>query len=399
MVLACAGCYAPIIVLALGIALDALAGSRVARDAFRFASALRRGEPSARATGARGAHGPTGACLLHNFIDDDALCALLAHLDARSLEAVATCDRRCQRLARDEGVWRAVVARTFGGADARLSILAHLPRGLLAAAPAGRAPLAALRTALASLRPSPCWWRGSELARSGGCGGGEAAHGLPPGLDPQLCEAAAAVCALAQDACAPRGCEWRLFYYLLQATWRRLVVASHDSAADCWMVVGTHVCDVTRFLTQHPGEAGPLLLFGGLDATAAFDATGHSFAAYYFETLDVPGLQMAAEGRPADVERAWASAGAGGARLEAASAVGGWEGTPDAPDASGSPSVRRAPSLSALATLGWSFVPQVAFMPMAWAGAWGDEPAGRELSYHDFLQLRGTTAQRIEAAL
>ena len=59
------------------------------------------------------------------------------------------------------------------------------------------------------------------------------------------------------------------------------------------------VYDVTTFMHRHPGMPDALRLFGGDDATAAFDEVPHSALALRFmHSLAVPGLRLAQEGRP-----------------------------------------------------------------------------------------------------
>ncbi|CAK0839449.1 unnamed protein product [Prorocentrum cordatum] len=53
----------------------------------------------------------------------------------------------------------------------------------------------------------------------------------------------------------------------------------HAGRASCWVAVGGIVCDVTAFLDEHPGGPESLLVHGGADASAAFEAAGHSAAA------------------------------------------------------------------------------------------------------------------------
>jgi len=48
------------------------------------------------------------------------------------------------------------------------------------------------------------------------------------------------------------------------------VVASHNSASNCWIVVQNKVYDVTSFLGQHSGGASQIIPFCGTDATQAF---------------------------------------------------------------------------------------------------------------------------------
>lgn len=49
-------------------------------------------------------------------------------------------------------------------------------------------------------------------------------------------------------------------------------VAAHASASDCWSVVQGTVYDLTTWISQHPGGAGPIESMCGVDATDAFMA-------------------------------------------------------------------------------------------------------------------------------
>lgn len=49
-------------------------------------------------------------------------------------------------------------------------------------------------------------------------------------------------------------------------------VRTHNSAGDCWVVVGTAVVDLTSFISRHPGGAGVLTALCGTDATSAFQS-------------------------------------------------------------------------------------------------------------------------------
>ena len=49
-------------------------------------------------------------------------------------------------------------------------------------------------------------------------------------------------------------------------------VRVHDTAADCWAIVGTGVYDLTTWISEHPGGSEPIEGMCGVDATAAFDA-------------------------------------------------------------------------------------------------------------------------------
>ena len=51
-------------------------------------------------------------------------------------------------------------------------------------------------------------------------------------------------------------------------------VAKHNSASDCWMIVGGNVYDVTGYLNAHPGGKQLILSFCGKDGTTAFLTQG-----------------------------------------------------------------------------------------------------------------------------
>ena len=48
-------------------------------------------------------------------------------------------------------------------------------------------------------------------------------------------------------------------------------VAKHKSADDCWVVIKGKVYDVTKFLPDHPGGKGAILMYAGKDATEEFE--------------------------------------------------------------------------------------------------------------------------------
>ncbi len=64
------------------------------------------------------------------------------------------------------------------------------------------------------------------------------------------------------------------------------VIAQHNTAADCWLVVNGQVYDVTSYLPMHPkGPASVIPYCGKPDGTAAFETKGsrgedHSLTAY-----------------------------------------------------------------------------------------------------------------------
>jgi cytochrome b involved in lipid metabolism len=57
-------------------------------------------------------------------------------------------------------------------------------------------------------------------------------------------------------------------------------IAKHNTAADCWMIIGTNVYDVTKFIPIHPHAGAPVIPFCGKDATGAFSQVGHSNRAF-----------------------------------------------------------------------------------------------------------------------
>jgi len=61
-------------------------------------------------------------------------------------------------------------------------------------------------------------------------------------------------------------------------------VATHNSSTDCWIILNkTEVYNVTAFLSLHPAGPGPITPYCGADATAAFNAVGHSSSAVALE--------------------------------------------------------------------------------------------------------------------
>merc|ERR1711868_30535 len=56
-------------------------------------------------------------------------------------------------------------------------------------------------------------------------------------------------------------------------------VAKHNTREDCWIIVGTDVLDVTKYLDEHPG-GDVIFECAGTDATDAFENVGHSQSAY-----------------------------------------------------------------------------------------------------------------------
>ena len=54
------------------------------------------------------------------------------------------------------------------------------------------------------------------------------------------------------------------------ATYTLAEVATHAAADDCWSVVNGVVYDLTAWIAEHPGGAGPIESMCGQDATSAF---------------------------------------------------------------------------------------------------------------------------------
>lgn len=78
-------------------------------------------------------------------------------------------------------------------------------------------------------------------------------------------------------------------------------VATHNTPTDCWIILNTNeVYNMTApppvgsFLAVHPAGAGPITPFCGKDATAAFNAVGHSSTAVGLEIKYLIGNLVAA---------------------------------------------------------------------------------------------------------
>lgn len=64
-----------------------------------------------------------------------------------------------------------------------------------------------------------------------------------------------------------------------EATYTLAQVATHNKAADCWIILDAKVYNVTEFISEHPGGARALSTRCGTDASAVFARVGHSDAA------------------------------------------------------------------------------------------------------------------------
>ena len=49
------------------------------------------------------------------------------------------------------------------------------------------------------------------------------------------------------------------------------LVAQHNTAESCWVILYGNVYDVTRFLPEHPGGSKVILQLAGTDATDEYD--------------------------------------------------------------------------------------------------------------------------------
>ncbi len=52
------------------------------------------------------------------------------------------------------------------------------------------------------------------------------------------------------------------------------IVALHNRASDCWLVINNKVYDVTKFLSQHPGGSEIIVPYCGGEASTAFNTQG-----------------------------------------------------------------------------------------------------------------------------
>ncbi len=57
-------------------------------------------------------------------------------------------------------------------------------------------------------------------------------------------------------------------------------IATHNTAANCWMIVNNNVYNVTSYLNQHPGGRSAILGYCGKDGSAAFEGLPHSTNAH-----------------------------------------------------------------------------------------------------------------------
>jgi Cytochrome b involved in lipid metabolism len=54
------------------------------------------------------------------------------------------------------------------------------------------------------------------------------------------------------------------------------VVAQHNTADDCWLVINNNIYNVTDYIPNHPGGDQHIIDYCGKDATTAFETKGGS---------------------------------------------------------------------------------------------------------------------------
>lgn len=51
----------------------------------------------------------------------------------------------------------------------------------------------------------------------------------------------------------------------------RELIKRHNTLDDCWVIINSNVCDVTPFLSSHPGGSDAIFQYAGKDASKAFN--------------------------------------------------------------------------------------------------------------------------------
>ena len=62
---------------------------------------------------------------------------------------------------------------------------------------------------------------------------------------------------------------------ILMNKYTKADIAKHNKPDDCWIILGSKVYNVTRFLEDHPGGSEVLLDVAGKNATDGFIEAGH----------------------------------------------------------------------------------------------------------------------------
>ena len=79
---------------------------------------------------------------------------------------------------------------------------------------------------------------------------------------------------------------WRIFYFEFELCWIDWLLAGCNTSLFCLVGLQGWVCDITDFLTEHPGSPESLTESAGGDASEIFSDIGHSsFALGLAETL------------------------------------------------------------------------------------------------------------------
>lgn len=60
------------------------------------------------------------------------------------------------------------------------------------------------------------------------------------------------------------------------ATYTSTDVASHNTQANCWVIINSSVYNLTNFISTHPGGASVIINQCGKDGTAVFNSGPHS---------------------------------------------------------------------------------------------------------------------------
>uniref|UniRef100_A0A7S1UFE8 Cytochrome b5 heme-binding domain-containing protein n=1 Tax=Phaeomonas parva TaxID=124430 RepID=A0A7S1UFE8_9STRA len=95
-------------------------------------------------------------------------------------------------------------------------------------------------------------------------------------------------------------------YFIWELSWRDWVLAGADTEATCFISIHDAVVDMTAFLPQHPGSMDTVLDNAAADATAIFDAVGHSRSAKRLLRA-LPTLRMRRQRVPARLAAAHAA--------------------------------------------------------------------------------------------
>ena len=142
---------------------------------------------------------------------------LLGHLSAQELcTSVAPVSRALRLAAGRPGIWKALWRARFE------KVRWALPEPLRCIAMHSD-PLCVLLDQLKKLKLAPCWWSKQPRAP----------------YEEELLRW--------QGTYREKNEDWKLFYLLFAQHWCKWVVAPHNTAEDCWLVIHSTVFDVTNF--------------------------------------------------------------------------------------------------------------------------------------------------------